>query len=76
MTDVRIVDHGSIFIFELLTDEAREFVDDHVDPDANYFGEDRLVVEHRFAGNLAQGLSDHGLEVESEAKNSASESIY
>jgi hypothetical protein len=62
-TDVRIVDHGSIFIFELLTDEAREFVDDHVDPDASYFGEDRLVVERRFAGNLAQGLNDHGLEV-------------
>jgi hypothetical protein len=63
MADVRIENHGSIFIFELLTDAAREFVDDHVDPEAQTFGKDRLVVEHRYAGELAQGFDDHGLEV-------------
>jgi hypothetical protein len=67
MADVRIENHGSIFVFELLTDAAREFVyvaNSMTLEKANFFGNDRLVVEHRYAGELAQGFDDHGLEVE------------
>lgn len=60
--DVTVENHGSIFLFALHTDAAREFVREHVDPDAMRFA-GKLVVEHRFAHDLADGMVEHGLEV-------------
>lgn len=63
MPDVTVENHGSVFLFRLHSDEAREWVDTYVDPDAMYFG-DALAVEHGFAGQLADGMIGDGLEVE------------
>ncbi len=58
--DVAISPHGSIVLFDLLTPAAEWWVEEHVDPDAQWFA-GRLVVEHRYAGDLVAGLQQHGL---------------
>jgi hypothetical protein len=60
--DVHVVNHGSLFAFELLTVEAREWVDENVQDDAQFFG-GALMVEPRYAEHLAAGMIGDGLEV-------------
>lgn len=62
MADVQIENHGSVYLFRPLTAEAEEWLSEHVSPDATYWGES-LVVEHRYAHDLADGMSSDGLEV-------------
>ncbi len=62
--DVRIENHGTIFRFELLTDKAREWVDESVKYDGYQMMGNALCVEHRYAGDLAAGMREAGLEVE------------
>ena len=62
-TDARISHHGSIFLFHLLTDRASEWVEEYVRDDRMMFG-GALVVEHRYALDLAQGMVRDGLVVE------------
>lgn len=60
--DVNVVNHGSLFAFELLTMEAREWVDQNVSDDTQFFG-GALMVEPRYALNLARGMQNAGLDV-------------
>jgi hypothetical protein len=61
--DVRIVGGGSVFLFILLTDDAREWVDAYVSDDRVMFG-GGIAVEHRYAASLAAGMVDAGLVLE------------
>jgi hypothetical protein len=61
--DVLIRNEGTLFLFCPLSDRAKAWIDDHVQPDAQWFGT-ALVVEHRFAWGLAQGMKDEGLVLE------------
>jgi hypothetical protein len=58
--DVSIIDGGSVFLFLLLTERAREWVDDYVSDDRFMLG-DGLAVEHRYAPALAAGMQSDGL---------------
>jgi hypothetical protein len=58
--DVLVRKEGTVFLFCPLTSRGREWIDEHVQPDAQWFGS-ALVVEHRFACGLAQGMKDAGL---------------
>lgn len=60
--DVHVMNHGSLFAFELLTSEAREWVDQNVSEDAQFFG-GALMVEPRYAQDIAAGMQNDGLEV-------------
>lgn len=60
--DVTIENHSSLMLFRLHTDRAREWVDEFVSDDAQFFG-GALVVEPRYASNLANGMADDGLEI-------------
>jgi hypothetical protein len=60
--DVSIENHGSLFLFRLLTPAATEFVDENVSEDAQFLG-NALAVEPRCAQDLAQGMIDAGLAV-------------
>jgi hypothetical protein len=60
--DVRVRNEGSLFLFLPLTEQASAWIEDNVSKDATYFG-DALVVEHRYARGLAQGMLDDGLVV-------------
>jgi hypothetical protein len=58
--DVLVRDVGTVFLFCPLTSLGREWIDEHVQSDALWFGH-ALVVEHRFAWGLARGMKDAGL---------------
>jgi len=59
--DVSVVSHGSIVLFHLLSPAAESFVEEFVtSPETMFFG-NALVVEPRYASDLAQGMVEHGL---------------
>jgi hypothetical protein len=51
---------GTLYTFCPLTLRAKEWLDEHVQDDAQWFGY-ALIVEHRYAWGLAQGMQDAGL---------------
>jgi hypothetical protein len=57
--DVLIANEGTLFLFSPLSRAAREWIDEHVQDDAQWFGS-ALIVEHRYAPGLARGLTDAG----------------
>jgi hypothetical protein len=60
MADIEISNQGSIFLFLPITAAGREWIDENVQEDAQFFG-NALAVEHRFAGDLAEGMAADGL---------------
>ncbi len=58
--DVLFNDAETLYTFSPLTARAKEWIAEHVQPDAQWFG-NALVVEHRYAWGLAQGMKDDGL---------------
>jgi hypothetical protein len=58
--DVLVHNEGTIFLFNPLTLRAKLWMEENVQPDAQWFGT-TLVVEHRFAWALAQGMKNDGL---------------
>lgn len=63
MADVTISNHGSIFLFQPVTPAAKEWFENNVQDDAQYFGS-ALAVDVRYAADLAEGMAGDGLEVE------------
>lgn len=65
MTDLTILDEGTVVLFQLNTDIAREFVDENVQiANWQWLGNRSFAVEHRYAGNLIAGMQKGGLTVE------------
>ena len=62
-SDVVVENHGTIVLFRPQTDAAREWIDEHVQDDAQWFGP-ALAVEARYARDLAAGMLNDGLHVE------------
>jgi len=60
--DISIENHGTIFLFRLNAQAATDWVEEHVQSDAQFFG-DALVVEHRYARDLATAAVADGLAV-------------
>lgn len=60
--DVQITNAGNIYLFRPYTDEAKAWIAENVDPDAQWFA-GGLVVEHRYAEDLAAGMQKDGLTV-------------
>ena len=61
--DVLVNNVGTLYTFCPLTLRAEEWIEDHVQDDAQWFGH-ALIVEHRHALGLAQGMKDAGLVLE------------
>lgn len=61
--DVTVHNNGTTVSFELVSPAAREFVREHVETEPWQWLGSTLVVDHRFAEQLAIGLSDNGLVV-------------
>jgi hypothetical protein len=58
--DVSIENCGTLFLFRAETQLGREWINDHVPAGATYWA-GQLVVEHRYAYDLAQGMAADGL---------------
>lgn len=63
MADVMVQCEGSIFLLTPISGEARSWLRDNVQPDAQWFGP-ALVVEHRYVEDLVEGLRCEGFNVE------------
>ena len=63
MSDIKVENHGSIFLFQPLTDSARNWIEEHVGEDAQFWS-GALVCEPRYASDLADGMMSDGLVVE------------
>ena len=57
-----VINHGSIYLLQPDSQEDREWIAEHINPQAGYWGE-AVVVEHRFIGDIVEGLIDAGFEV-------------
>jgi hypothetical protein len=60
--DVEVENHGTIFLVRPLTETARDWLDENVSDDAQYFG-GALVVEHRYIEDLVEGMLGDDLNV-------------
>ncbi len=62
--DIRVSNHGSVFLFEPTAPEAFDLLIGLVPPgeETHYFGHS-LVVEHRYARAVADQLREDGLTV-------------
>ena len=60
--DLRVENHGSLFLLHGRTDEGAAFIADHAPEDAQYFG-GALVIEHRYVAFWVDRALDAGLEV-------------
>jgi hypothetical protein len=58
--DISVSNHGTIFLFQPLTEAAREWIDGNVVGETQWFGS-ALCVEHRYAYDLAVGMCRDGL---------------
>lgn len=60
--DVEVRNEGSIFLFVPLTEDANAWIEANIGDEAQFFG-NALVVEHRYAENIAHGMQEGGLVV-------------
>lgn len=58
--DFEVRNEGTIFLFTPLTQAAKDWIAENIPDDATYFGP-ALVVEHRYAADIAQGMLAAGL---------------
>lgn len=65
VVDVTIHNGGTLFQFVLNTEAAKAWVDEHVQlEDYQWLGSKAFAVEHRYAGDLADGMLADGLTIE------------
>lgn len=62
LADYAVENHGTLFLFEPLTQEAEDHIATNVGDEAQFMGR-ALVVEHRYARDLAARLQDEGWRV-------------
>lgn len=60
--DFEIENHGSIFLFRPLNDNASEHIRERTGEEAQWFG-GALVVEHRYAKEMAENLYEAGFKL-------------
>jgi hypothetical protein len=60
LPDVTVTNEGNIFIFNPHSHAAKDWIAENVQENAQYYG-NGLVVEHRFAGDIIEGMEADGL---------------
>jgi hypothetical protein len=58
--DVRVRNEGTIVLFTPIMPRAKQWIAGNVQPDAQWLG-DALVVEHRYAVDIATAMREAGL---------------
>lgn len=62
--DVLVENHGTLWLFNLLTDSAREWVDSNVEVPDYMWRCGGFCCEHRCGPSLVEGMREEGLTVE------------
>ena len=63
MADFILSGGGSVYILTPQTDAARDWIEEHIPDDAQWFGHG-VAVEHRYVDAIVTGIIADGLEVE------------
>lgn len=64
MTDFTVIDYGTLVVFDLRTDAAREWVGENVqDPGCQWLGTTMFAADHRPAQDLVNAIQAEGFEV-------------
>ena len=61
--DFRVVDHGTIFLLYANTRRARQWVKENLPPDHMKYA-DASVVEHRYIGDIIDGIRADDLDID------------
>lgn len=61
--DVYVENHGSIFLFRPVSRGGRDWIGENVQDDCQQWFGGALVVEHRYAFDIADGMFDAGLKL-------------
>lgn len=62
MTDFTLNYQGTISLLRPVSEAAKEWVEDHLPSDRQYFGPS-VVIEHRYVDDIINGIINDGLEV-------------
>jgi hypothetical protein len=63
MPDFLIADHGSIITIAPLSEAATRWLDDNTVSEPWQWLGGALCVDHRYAGNLIEGIADEGFDI-------------
>jgi hypothetical protein len=63
MTDLKFVDHGSVWLMFAETESGAAWIEEHIPPTAQMLGR-AIAIEHRFAQDIIEGASGDGLQCE------------
>jgi len=61
-TDFELTNHGTLFVLDPVTDDAKAWAGEHLPEDAMTWG-DGVVIEPRYIGPILDGIKDDGLTV-------------
>ena len=60
--DFEVQNEGSIYLLRPLTDNASNWIANHIPDDAQTWGQS-IIIEHRYIADIVNGIIDDGLEV-------------
>lgn len=65
MADFSVGYDGSVAVIDVLSEAAREWIDEHVESEGwQWLGKSRLCIEPRYAAPIVDGMVEAGLTVE------------
>jgi len=62
MSDFMVSGGGTVFVLTPLTEAAKSWVSDFIDPGAQRWGRG-VVIEHRYISDIINGIEDSGLSI-------------
>jgi len=62
IADLKVQNHGTIFLLVPITPAGEAWCDEHLPEDRTYWGK-ATVVEHRYISDIVEGAIADGLEV-------------
>lgn len=62
--DFEVRNHGTIILFTPLTDEARQWLEEHVASEPYQWFDGSLSVDHRYAPGLREQIDEAGFRAE------------
>jgi hypothetical protein len=62
--DLKLTNHGSIFLLTPVSEAGHNWIDEHIPNDATRWGRADVVVEHRYAADLINAAVEDSLNVE------------
>lgn len=63
MTDIKVINHGSIFTMDGVSVAGSAWMDEHLPEDGPFWGSHAYVVEPRYVEDIVNGARADGLEV-------------